>query len=97
MKTTTAEVAELKAKRVAEQPPGADAPADPGDCYQVHPGEGDEPEYYAPDLPGCELAMARAKFLSVYGPAQRVTRFRPGAPPRTFRRYRAGQEITAIA
>jgi hypothetical protein len=93
--TTTAEVAELKRSRVPEQPPGADAPGVPEDCYRIEPGEA-RPEYYDPDLPGCELAMIRAKFLSVSGPPQHVTRLRPGTPSRTFRWYRSGQDIRPV-
>lgn len=94
--TTTAKVLELKRHRVAEQPPGAGTPDVPDDCYRIEPGE-DGPEYFGPDLRGCELAMTRARWLSVAGPAQHVTRLRPGTRPRTFRRYAGGRDIGPVA
>jgi hypothetical protein len=93
--TTTAEIAELKRLRVPEQEPGTGEPADPADCYEITPGE-DGPEYFDPDLPGCLAAIGRAAWLSVSRPPQHVTRHRPGTPPKTFRRYRGGRDISPV-
>jgi hypothetical protein len=94
--TNSAEVAEARAARVPDRPAGTPEPAIPGDCYRIEPGE-TGPEFFAPDLAGCEHAMTRARRLSAAGPAQHVTRIRPGARPRTFRWYSGGTDISPVA
>jgi hypothetical protein len=95
--TNSVENQARKAALPAVQLAGAAQPSDPENCYRVTPGE-DSPEYWDPYpyLVGCTAAIARAKWLSVSGPDQRVTRLEPGCAENTFRRYRRGTEIRAV-
>jgi hypothetical protein len=97
-------VGSRKSSQSLERSAGLPAPLDPATYYRVDPGEA-SPEYF-PNKPGQSMltalcdAIARAGFLSVGLPPQRVLATRPeghrllrACQDQVIRRFRGGQEI----
>lgn len=90
-----------RSRQALEHSRGAPEPADPGRYYAVDPGEAGR-EYFPAGVAGMAAALARAAWLSVAAPPQRVLATRPpgGKAPactdRAEHRFRGGREITSI-
>jgi hypothetical protein len=103
MTAKTRTVGSRKSHQSLERSAGAPEPPVPGTYYRVEPGE-TGPEYFRCDLKGLTGAIARAGWLSVANPPQRILVTRPDGHPllpgcqdKVIRRYRGGQEIWSAA
>lgn len=94
-----------------ERARGLDEPLDPVQHYRVEPGDVElpdddgepepSPEFFPRQpgesgLKGLEDAIARAAWLSMAKPPQRVVRVRPDDAERVIRRYRCGADLSLV-
>jgi hypothetical protein len=103
MTAKTTVVGSRKSAQSLERSAGTPEPADPAAHYRVEPGE-THAEYFPGSLAGLVAAGARAGFLSVGHPPQRVlaTRAKPRGPlpacqDQVLSRWRGGRQLWAAA